>query len=255
MLHTIAIHGSGFSDQEALAQAVTKSNHVLGTVAYLNEKHVVSATVVVFPTNSAGVHSTALVTILNAPQAICAELDRQLAMLEQNGPEGTPEGQPEAWLFSHGRFARIADPCTYPPNWTMSIYHQALKQQGYRREGDLFGLNRLLGPDSDEIALSFEVYVASVPEGDERETEAPRYPYRVELCLFQSDSEPPFYVSDYPSLVQLAASFASLVQAKLQVEASQDERDAERDTTSSVLPGTMSGSFRENGGASIASWG
>jgi len=175
MLHTIAIHSSGFSDQHALAEAVKKHNRVLGAVAYLNEKHVVSATVVVFPTDSAGVHSTALVTILNAPQAVCAELDRQLAMLEQDGPEGTPEGQPEAWLFSHGRFARIADPCTYPPNWTMSIYHQALKQQGYRREGDLFGLNRLLGPDSDEIALSFEVYVASVPEGEETMRETLRF--------------------------------------------------------------------------------
>ncbi len=54
-------------------------------------------------------------------------------------------------------------------------------------------------------------------------------------------------------------SFASLVQAKLQlmrqIEASQDERDAANDTTSSVLPGTMSDIFQENGGASIASWG
>ncbi len=125
MLHTIAIHSSGFSDQHALAEAVKKHNRVLGAVAYLNEKHVVSATVVVFPTNSAGVHSTALVTILNAPQAVCAELDRQLAMLEQHGPEGNRKGcrRPGCSLTVASRLSPIPVPTHETGRWTSTARH------------------------------------------------------------------------------------------------------------------------------------
>jgi hypothetical protein len=237
MLYTLETHGSGPSDREALVEAVGKSNRVLGAIAYLNEKQAITQTAIVLPVARAGLHAVSLLTTLSAPQSICQALDRQRAELELEEPATSPEEQPQAWLFADGRFTRIPDPCSYPTNWTVDTYRAALVAQGYRREGDLFGLDRLRSPDFDEIALAFEVFAAAAPgEEEERQEAAPCYPYRVEACLFQSDSEPPIYVPDYPSLLQLAASFAPLVRAKLAVlERAGSWQGGERDTPAGAL--------------------
>ena len=116
----------------------------------------------------------------------------------------------------------------YPENWTVDTYRQALKEQGYHFERDFFDLDDVPCPLTAEVTTGFAIYVADDPD----ETgQRPAYPYRVEACVFLTDWEPPIYVANYPSLLDLLSTFASIVQTRLRiaqlVSQTQEEEDVD----------------------------
>lgn len=223
MLHTLPITGTGRTREDALAAAAHRANEVIGSIALLSERHVVSVT----PTflTDTGPQTVTLLYVLNVPAAIREALDERLAQQEVT-PAGLldPQKPGDAWLYSHGKWLPIRDPCHYPENWTIDLYRQELEAQGYRYERDFFDLGAVSCPAADEVTVGFAVYVAEDPEESEHR---PQYPYRVEACLFLSDWEPPIYVVDYPSLLELLTNFAPIVQTRLRIaELVVQEQDA-----------------------------
>jgi hypothetical protein len=215
VIHTIPVSGAGWTRDSALAAAARRANELFGSIVLLGEKHVISVTPTFQPDSAPGVQAVTLVYVLNVPEAIGQALDEKLASLA--APDVTaeltaPQKPGDAWLYSLGNWTPIKDPCMYPENWTVDTYRQALEGQGYHFERDFFDLDDVPCPLAAEVTTGFAIYVADDPE----ETgQRPAYPYRVEACLFLTDWEPPIYVPDYPSLLDLLASFAPLVQARL----------------------------------------
>jgi hypothetical protein len=217
MLHTLPVSSAGWTRDNALTAAARQANKLFGSIALLGDKHLVSVTPTFLTDPGPGPHAVTLVYVLNVPEAIAQALDERLADFppqEVTPVPPAPQKPGDAWLYSLGKWLSISDPCTYPENWTVDLYRQALEAQGYRFERDFFDLDDVDCQQASEVTVGFAVYVADDPEetGDR-----PPYPYRVEACLFLSDWEPPIYVADYPSLLDLLAAFAPIVQTRLHI--------------------------------------
>lgn len=216
MLHTLSVSGAGWTRDNALAMAAGRANKLFGSIAFLSEKHMVSVTPT-FLTDPQGPQAVTLVYVLNVPEAIVQALDEKLASfaaLDLTQVRPVPQKPGDAWLYSLGKWLPIEDPCTYPENWTVDVYRQALEAQGYHYERDFFDLDDVRCPLASEVTTGFAIYVADDPgETGQR----PAYPYRVEACVFLTDWEPPIYVPDYPSLLDLLSTFAHIVQTRLRI--------------------------------------
>lgn len=217
MLHTLSIPGSAWTREQALAAAARQANKLFGSIAILSDKHVASVTPVFLTDPGRGPQAVTLVYVLNVPGAIAQALDEQLSgllRLEETLTRPKPQKPGDAWLYSHGIWTPIQDPCSYPENWTVEGYRRSLEVQGYRYECDVYDLDEVSCPSADEVTVGFAVYIADDPE----ETgQRPSYPYRVEARMFLTDLEPPIYITDYPSLLELLAAFAPIVQTRLRI--------------------------------------
>lgn len=231
MLYTLPVSSTGWTREQALAAAAHRANKIFSSMRILDEKHVVSVTPNFLTDTGPGPQAVTLVYVLTVSEALSQALDEKLdGFPPQEAASALPGLQKpgDAWLYSLGKWVPIQDPCIYPQNWTVDTYRQALSVQGYRYECDFFDLDDARCPTADEVTVGFAIYVADDPEETEQH---PPYPYRVEACVFLSDWEPPIYVADYPSLLDLLAVFASIVQARLHnaylVAREQEEEDAD----------------------------
>ncbi len=182
-----------------------------------------------FLTDPQGPQAVTLVYVLNVPEAIGQALDEKLAskaVLDVPHVRPVPQKPGDAWLYALGKWLPIDDPCTYPENWTVDAYRQALEAQGYHYERDFFDLDDVPCPLASEVTTGFAIYVAEDPEETEHR---PPYPYRVEACVFLSDWEPPIYIADYPSLLDLLATCAAIFETRLHIAQLVVQEQAEGD--------------------------
>lgn len=217
MLHTVPVSGAGWTREDALAAAVRRVNQLFGALALLGEKRVVSVQPTFLTDPGPGPQAVMLIYVLDVSEAIAQLLDEQLDHFppqEAIAARPVPQKPGDAWLYSLGKWLPIKDPCTYPEHWTVDVYPQSLEAQGYHYERDFFDLEDVCSLQADEVAVGFAIYVADDPEEAEHH---PPYPYRVEACVFLCDWEPPVYIADYPSLLDLLAAFAHIVQTRLQI--------------------------------------
>jgi len=153
--------------------------------------------------------------VLNVPAAIAQELDDTQARVPEQAFQPAPQkAGAAAWLYSFGNWLPIEDPCSYPQNYTIDGYRQALEKQGYRYEGEFFDLNTIGCSQASEVAAGFAIYVADEAAG---RAQHPPYPYRVDACLVLCDTEPPISTPNYPSLLLLLATFAPIVETRVRI--------------------------------------